>query len=99
MSDIDSREVSRKSDSIDLLDYLFDPRGMDGLTEGGDPVVFFPTGPRTPLKRKPYAMKPMVNKPLFRSYFWGGYVRVRLTSHSEANKSPLKIDAWKMFAF
>ena len=44
-------------------------------------------------------MKPMVNKPLFRSYFWGGYVRVRLTSHSEANKSPLKIDAWKMFAF
>ena len=52
MSDIDSREVSRKSDSIDLLDYLFDPRGMDGLTEGGDPVVFFSPPGHVPLLKE-----------------------------------------------
>lgn len=36
-----SNEFSRKSDSIDLLDYLFDPQGMDGWAGGRKMVILW----------------------------------------------------------
>ena len=53
----------------------------------GSWLVNLPPPPNVPPPRnngliRPYSGKPLVNKPLIRPYFWGGYVRGgRLTSH------------------